>query len=263
MLLAPGNLFQRLTLHVVDGRLAEGAGNDDAAAAAFTRAIQVRREHGLAGAGPDYDSAPQMVRVALRVKALALAEDAAAGAQTYAARNPGVPGIQGIALHARALVDGDLDRLREAVAILSTSPRVPVYSVAAGDLAALLADAGRLPEAEEVWTTAAEALAVWGASQVIVDPRAVALQSDRPNRRRLHRDTRPVSGWESLTVAEARVAERVGRGGTNRSVARELSVSPHTVSTHLRSVFGKLGLNSRVQLAHVVAENARPGGEYR
>ncbi|ABS04900.1 regulatory protein LuxR [Kineococcus radiotolerans SRS30216 = ATCC BAA-149] len=257
-LLAPRNVWQRLTLHVVDGRLAEGAGDDRAAVAAFSRALDLRREHALLGAGPDYDSAPQIVRVALRAGAPALAEDSAANAAGYAERNPGVPGIQGIALHARALVDGDVDRLGEAVRVLATGPRVPVHSVAAGDLAALLAVARRRAEAVEAWRRASDALAAWGASTVIVDPRALALRS-RGGRAEPAGGTRPVSGWEALTGAERRVAERAGRGGTNRSIAEELGVSPHTVSTHLRAVFGKLGINSRVQLAHVVATRPDAG----
>nr|WP_246314751.1 LuxR family transcriptional regulator [Kineococcus aurantiacus] len=254
--LAPGDVQQHLTLHVVDGRLAEGAGHDDAAVVAFTRALRLRREHGLLGAGPDYDSAPQIVRVALRAGARELAEEAAAGAAGYAERNPGVPGIQGIALHARALLTADVEGLTEAVRVLATGPRVPVHSVAAGDLAALLAAAHRRPEALEAWRRASEALESWGASTVIVDPRAVALRDEpQPARREA---PRPPDGWDALTAAERRVAERVGRGGTNRSVAAQLGVSPHTVSTHLRSVFAKLGINSRVQLAHVVA--ARSAG---
>ncbi|WP_432575115.1 ATP-binding protein, partial [Kineococcus sp. SYSU DK005] len=89
--LAPGDVQQRLTLHVVDGRLAEGAGNDAAAVLAFTRALRLRREEDLRGAGPDYDSAPQIVRVALRAGARELAEQAAQGAASNAQRKPGVP----------------------------------------------------------------------------------------------------------------------------------------------------------------------------
>ncbi|WP_432571517.1 helix-turn-helix transcriptional regulator, partial [Kineococcus sp. SYSU DK005] len=176
---------------------------------------------------------------------------AAQGAACYAERNPGVPGIQGIALHARALLDEDPELLAEAVRVLATGPRVPVYSVAAGDLAALLAGSERRAEALQAWRRASDALRSWGASTVIVDPRALALQDgDQPARAQR---SRPVSGWDALTAAEQRVAELVGRGGTNRSVASQLGVSPHTVSTHLRAVFGKLGINSRVQLAHTVA----------
>ena len=40
-------------------------------------------------------------------------------------------------------------------------------------------------------------------------------------------------------------------GLTNREVAEQLFVSPHTVSSHLRSVFAKLEINSRLALARI------------
>jgi DNA-binding CsgD family transcriptional regulator len=52
-----------------------------------------------------------------------------------------------------------------------------------------------------------------------------------------------------MTAAELAVAQLVAEGLTNREVAERLFVSPHTVSSHLRHVFLKLGINSRVELA--------------
>lgn len=60
------------------------------------------------------------------------------------------------------------------------------------------------------------------------------------------------SGWHSLTPAELRVARLVSLGLSNRAVAEELVVSPHTVDTHLRHVFTKLNVSSRVQLTRQV-----------
>ncbi len=68
------------------------------------------------------------------------------------------------------------------------------------------------------------------------------------------RDARPALGWESLTDTEARVAELVAQGLTNRQVARDAFMSRHTVDTHLRHIFRKLAVVSRVQLARVVTE---------
>lgn len=61
------------------------------------------------------------------------------------------------------------------------------------------------------------------------------------------------SGWQSLTEAERRVAALVAAGLTNPEVGRRLYVSPRTVSTHLKHVFAKLGVTSRVELATLVA----------
>ena len=43
-------------------------------------------------------------------------------------------------------------------------------------------------------------------------------------------------------------------GHTNREVGRELFMSPHTVDAHLRHIFRKLDVNSRVDLARLVGE---------
>lgn len=66
---------------------------------------------------------------------------------------------------------------------------------------------------------------------------------------RAPRNARAVEGWESLTATERRVALIVGEGHTNREAAVRLELSPNTIASHLRSVFGKLAVNSRVQLA--------------
>ena len=67
-------------------------------------------------------------------------------------------------------------------------------------------------------------------------------------RRRLVKVSRPTSGWSSLTDSEVAVVRLVADGLTNREVAERLFVSPHTVSMHLRHVFTKLEITSRVEL---------------
>ncbi len=55
-------------------------------------------------------------------------------------------------------------------------------------------------------------------------------------------------GWASLTDAELRVTSRVARGMTNRNIAEELYLSRHTVDAHLKHVYLKLEIHSRVEL---------------
>jgi DNA-binding CsgD family transcriptional regulator len=55
-------------------------------------------------------------------------------------------------------------------------------------------------------------------------------------------------GWTSLTDAELRVVSYVAGGTTNRSIAEELHISRHTVDAHLKHVYLKLGIHSRVEL---------------
>jgi DNA-binding CsgD family transcriptional regulator len=58
--------------------------------------------------------------------------------------------------------------------------------------------------------------------------------------------------WASLTHTEVRVARLVAKGMTNKEVAARLVLSPHTVGTHVRNSFTKLGVSNRVELALVV-----------
>ena len=70
---------------------------------------------------------------------------------------------------------------------------------------------------------------------------------------------RPRFGWASLTATELSVAELVAEGLTNRQVADKLYLSPHTVGFHLRQVFRKLEISSRVELTRRVVESETAG----
>jgi DNA-binding NarL/FixJ family response regulator len=50
---------------------------------------------------------------------------------------------------------------------------------------------------------------------------------------------------DGLTAREVEVLRLVAQGLTNEQVAERLVVSPRTVSTHLTSIFGKIGVSSR------------------
>jgi DNA-binding CsgD family transcriptional regulator len=66
---------------------------------------------------------------------------------------------------------------------------------------------------------------------------------------------RPEYGWESLTDTERHVAAIIASGATNREAAAQLYLSRHTIDFHLRQIFRKLGISSRVELATLAAEN--------
>jgi transcriptional regulator of acetoin/glycerol metabolism/DNA-binding CsgD family transcriptional regulator len=63
-------------------------------------------------------------------------------------------------------------------------------------------------------------------------------------------------GWQNLTETERSVAEIVAQGYTNRETAAKLFLSSHTIDTHLRHIFAKLAIDSRVHLARIVAEHS-------
>jgi predicted ATPase/DNA-binding SARP family transcriptional activator/DNA-binding CsgD family transcriptional regulator len=68
-----------------------------------------------------------------------------------------------------------------------------------------------------------------------------------PDSRRSGRDS------AGLTPREEEVATLVARGLTNREIALELSISEHTVATHVTKILKRLGLNSRSRLSAWVA----------
>lgn len=67
--------------------------------------------------------------------------------------------------------------------------------------------------------------------------------------------------WHTLTASERRVAVLAGRGFTNREIADQLMISRFTVDSHLRVIFGKLGVNTRSGLAFLVAQRAQERGD--
>ena len=83
--------------------------------------------------------------------------------------------------------------------------------------------------------------------------------------RRVHRRTRAGkadgTGIETLTERELEVARLVVDRKTNAQIAAELFLSPKTVETHIRHLFQKLEVSSRVEVARVVERADRQAGE--
>jgi DNA-binding CsgD family transcriptional regulator len=64
-------------------------------------------------------------------------------------------------------------------------------------------------------------------------------------------------GWSSLRDSELGIAELVAAGMTNREIGERLYLSRHTVDFHLRQIFRKLGITSRVELTRLVVEQSQ------
>jgi DNA-binding CsgD family transcriptional regulator len=64
-----------------------------------------------------------------------------------------------------------------------------------------------------------------------------------------------VTGYCSLTPAERTVIELVATGLTNPEVANALFLSRHTVASHLKSVYAKLAVRTRLEAALLVHEH--------
>ena len=73
----------------------------------------------------------------------------------------------------------------------------------------------------------------------------------RELRRLGHRVLRPARGTDDgpLTAREREIAELVAAGRTNREIAEQLVLSTRTIEAHLRNIYAKLDVRSRVELA--------------
>lgn len=58
---------------------------------------------------------------------------------------------------------------------------------------------------------------------------------------------------QTLTIRERDIIAKVLTGCTNREVAQELGISEETVKTHLSSIFRKIGVSNRLELALYVS----------
>jgi DNA-binding CsgD family transcriptional regulator len=72
------------------------------------------------------------------------------------------------------------------------------------------------------------------------------------------RDT-PREEWSALSRREQTVARLVVQGLTNQQIAKRIRCSPETVKFHLRNIFRKLGIGSRVEIARFVLAAGTPG----
>ena len=64
----------------------------------------------------------------------------------------------------------------------------------------------------------------------------------------VHQDPRRPA-WHDLTARERDVARLVAKALTNQQIATRLGITTHTVNFHLRHIFRKLSISSRVSLA--------------
>ncbi|OBF62443.1 LuxR family transcriptional regulator [Mycobacterium sp. 852002-53434_SCH5985345] len=163
---------------------------------------------------------------------------------------PAVPVFSGVAGYARGILERDADALVAAAQLLHSSSRPLLYAGAAEDAGAELSRAQRNAEALDQLNAAFDA---YIECEAIADARRVG-RALRPLgvERRIVSQQRAKTGWDSLTDSELKVINLIAQGATNRSVAQQLHLSPHTVKTHVHNAFAKLGIASRAQLARLM-----------
>ncbi|WP_079042302.1 helix-turn-helix transcriptional regulator [Streptomyces aureus] len=196
----------------------------------------------------DPADAPVLVRLALRAGAHERAAQAVALAERLAALNPHLTFLAATAAHARGLLDNDLAPLGRAVRLYEDCPRPLARASALEDTGRKLA-ATRRSEAVPFFDTALALYARAGAER---DAARVRRRLRAAGVRRRPSAAGRSDAWPELTAAETRVVRLVARGLTNPQVAEHLSLSPHTVSSHLRRAFTKLDITSRGELTRLV-----------
>ena len=192
-----------------------------------------------------------LARMALAAEDEELVDLAVSKSRRRAASNPEAVSIAAVAAHVRGLVERDVESLQLAVDLFERSPRRLEHASALEDLGTARVDGDRDSAVETLSSalqTYTEIGAEWDARRVRRRLRDLGL------RRRIVTTGPPTVGKAALTASEVAVARLVAEGLTNREVAERLFVSPHTVNSHLRHVFEKLGITSRVELARLSAD---------
>jgi DNA-binding CsgD family transcriptional regulator len=205
----------------------------------------------------DQGNAPWLVRAALAVEDRGRAANIASVISETSRANPTFAVIRASADYAEGLLVGDISRLEHAAAQL---PDPWIRSCATEDQGVLLAEAGKGDEAARAFDEALREYARLGAGRDVARTRR-RLRELGIRHRHWGTAKRPAVGWGSLTDTELATARLVAQGLTNQQIANQLFISMHTVAFHLRHVFRKLDIRSRVELTRIALEHAEGGGE--
>ncbi|HSZ38961.1 MAG TPA: AAA family ATPase [Trebonia sp.] len=231
--------------------LADADGEPGLAAGIPVESLDPLATGGLTVSNPQmYADIPPLTSMLLRAGRDTDAAAVVARLEEFATRNPEFPFLERDALHARAVLDADAETALRAVALSDDDPRPLVRARVLEDAGRLLAG-DRAAEGVPLLETALAAYLSAGAERDAARVRGLLrARGVRP----AASGPRSAPEWPELTESEFAVVTLVARGATNRAVAEQLHLSPYTVNSHLRHVFGKLGIRSRTELAFLAAE---------
>jgi DNA-binding CsgD family transcriptional regulator len=194
-----------------------------------------------------------LARTALAAGEPQRAADVAWIADEIARLNPVLKIAATAAAHCRGIVSRDPARLAQAAA---EHPDPWARASAAEDLATLLAadgdQAGSIRQLDQ-------AAGGYGQASATRDVARVRRRLRRLGVRRRHWASGggPGTGWDSLTETERAITALVSEGLSNQQVAEQMYLSVHTVAAHLRQIFRKLGIRSRVELTRLAIEDGQ------
>ena len=151
----------------------------------------------------------------------------------------------GVALRTLGLAQGGdegIATLRESLEVLNRSSAKLERARSMVELGVALRRVNKRAEARELLKEGID-LAVRCGSPPLVERAEAELAATGAQPRRLL-----LSGIESLTASERRVADFAAKGLSNKDIAQTLFVTTKTVEVHLSNVYRKLGIGSRSDL---------------
>jgi DNA-binding CsgD family transcriptional regulator len=160
------------------------------------------------------------------------------------------PRTLGVALRAAGLADGGrrgIELLRQAVRVLEGSGARLEHARAMADLGAALRRAGQRADSREILRPALDLAHRCGAIALTERTRTELIAAGGRPRRLV------LSGLDSLTPSERRVAQFAADGMSNREIAQNLFITTRTVEGHLTHAYEKLAITSREQLPAALA----------
>ncbi|GLY75129.1 helix-turn-helix transcriptional regulator [Actinoallomurus iriomotensis] len=201
---------------------------------------------GLRALGVDNPAALPWRSRAARCHAL-LGDGAAARAlaaeEVALARRWGSPRALSTALAASGVVSGDPAAALEAVMVLDRTDAELHRAMALVDLGTVELETGAVDRARDH-------LQDGFALARVINARPVWLRAARYIKRAGGRpDLGRIGGVTALTAQERAAAERAAAGATNRQIADDMVLTQRTVEQYLTSVYRKLGITGRPQLA--------------
>lgn len=194
------------------------------------------------------------VRLALKVGDRAAAQTLA-GQADILTEGSLIPHRQAAALYCRGMVDRDAGVLLAAAQRYADAgrplPRAKALEAAAG----CLVDGDDRTGARQAFEQAVEAYEYLGAEADLNRIQAeFRTHGIRRGPHRKHR--RAVSGWDSLTDTELKIAAFVEEGLSNPDIAARLMLSRRTVATHVSHILKKLNVTTRTDIARESALRA-------
>ncbi|MEU6418064.1 helix-turn-helix transcriptional regulator [Streptomyces spiralis] len=248
-----GTSTQRYGLWVSLARacLADAEGRDTAAAAAMGGSFTDAEPARLLAVPPSHW--PGIARMALRGEDPSLAQAVSGALHTLAEPDDSQQIIGTVRAHVDGLLHDDRGALEAAVTGYRSTGRRLALAAVCEDLGDRVAASGDSTSAIRYFEEASELASACGAlrdhERIMRRLRQFGVRTAAPGHH-----TTGAAGWESLTESERKLIPLVVEGLTNRAVADRLYVSVHTVNTHMKHIFTKLGINTRVELTRLAIE---------